>query len=150
MNAGNWPESLRPEALLAITHSRHMAEAAQEGVLSDIWNLGESLRAAGWSQELEKSWLQRLDPEQDACIEGGNIVTVCGTEDTVTPISSAEEQMDGWNVPPENRFSYPRGHFSIPLGLLNDAEPIMRFAAVIKAIELKKQRAQGHRGPDCK
>lgn len=153
MNAGNWPEPLRPEALLAITHSRHMAEAAQEGVLSDIWNLGESLRAAGWSQELEKSWLQRLDPPQAACIEGKNIVTVCGTEDTVTPIPSAVQQMDGWNVPPENRFSYPRGHFSTPLGLLNDPEPIMRFAAVIKAIELNKQRAGGYdkgADPGCK
>ena len=40
MNASDWPDRLKPDALLIITHSQHMAEAAQDGVLSDIWNLG--------------------------------------------------------------------------------------------------------------
>jgi hypothetical protein len=141
MSATSWPESLRPDALLAITHSQHMAEAAQDGALSDIWNLGVSLRAVGWTHELEKSWLQRLDPVQAACIEGEHIVTVCGTEDTVTPIHSALAQMDAWNVPQENRFTYKRGHFSIPLGMINNDEPLLRFAAVIKEIELQNHRS---------
>jgi len=138
MNATNWPEHLQPDALLAITHSQHMYEAALDGVLSDIWNLGDAMRTAGWHVDTEKSWLQRIDPQRPTCIRGENIVTVYGTEDTVTPITTALSQMDDWSVPQENRFCYKRGHFSIPLGMINDDTPLLRFAAVIKNIELQK------------
>lgn len=83
MNGRNWPHQLQADALLVVTHSQHMAETALDGALSDIWNLGDSLRAKGWNQELEKSWLQQLDPVQPACVKGEHIVSVCGTEDTV-------------------------------------------------------------------
>jgi len=139
MSAANWPEHLQPDALLAITHSQYLAEAALEGVFSDIWNLGDAMRAAGWHQDTEKTWLQRIDPQRPACIQGENIVTVCGTEDTVTPIKTALAQMDAWGVPPENRFSYKRGHFSVPLGMINDKAPLLRFAAVIKKIGQQSQ-----------
>jgi len=135
MSATSWPEYLQPDALLIITHSQHMSEAALDGVLSDIWNLGGAMRAAGWHQDTEETWLQRIDPVRPSCIKGENIVTVYGSEDTVTPIKTALTQMDAWNVPEENRFRYKRGHFSIPLGMINDDEPLLRFAAVIREIE---------------
>jgi hypothetical protein len=137
MNAVNWPEKLQPDALLVITHSQHMSEAALDGVLSDIWNLGDAMRAAHWHQDTEKRWLQMIDPQRPACINGENIVTVYGTEDTVTPIATALIQMDAWNVPQENRFSYKRGHFTIPLGLINDDAPIQRFAEIIRKIGIQ-------------
>ncbi len=139
MTATNWPVRLQPDALLVITHSQHMYEAALDGALSDIWNLGDAMRAAGWHQDTEKSWLQRIDPPKPACVEGRNIVTVYGTRDTVTPIESALAQMDAWQVPPENRFSYKRGHFSIPLGMINDDTPLRRFATVLRHIEPRTQ-----------
>jgi len=142
MSATSWPEHLQPDALLAITHSQHMSEAALDGVLSDIWNLGGAMRAAGWHQDTEKTWLQRIDPERPACIKGENIVTVYGSEDTVTPIKTALTQMDAWNVPEENRFCYKRGHFSIPLGMINDDEPLLRFAAVIRKIERQESQPE--------
>ena len=138
MSATGWPERLQADALLVVTHSQHMAETALDGALSDIWNLGDSLRASGWSQDLENTWLQRLDPVRPACVNGDHIVSVCGTEDTVTPIKTALTQMNAWNVPPENRFVYRRGHFSIPLGMINNDEPLLRFAAVIKKIGLQE------------
>ena len=141
MNAVDWPVHLQPDALLAITHSQHMYEAALEGVLSDIWNLGDAMRAAGWHQDTEKEWLERIDPARAACVEGKNIISVNGTEDNVTPIKTALTQMDAWNVPAENRFSYKRGHFSIPLGMINDNEPLLRFAAVIREIERRKSQS---------
>ena len=141
MAATNWPEHLRADALLVITHSQHMSEAALDGVLSDIWNLGDAMREAGWHQDTEKSWLQRIDPEQPSSVPGEHIVTVYGTEDTVTPIKSALIQMDAWNVPQENRFSYSRGHFTIPLGMINDDAPLQRFATIIKEIGQQKIQA---------
>ena len=138
MSASHWPENLQPDALLVITHSQHMSEAALDGVLSDIWNLGDAMRAAHWHQDTEKHWLRMIDPERAACISGEHIVTIYGTEDTVTPIKTALTQMDAWNVPPENRFSYKRGHFTIPLGLLNDDAPLKRFAEIIRQIEVQQ------------
>ena len=148
MSASDWDERLRPDALLIITHSQHIAEAALEGVLSDIWNLGDSLRAAGWSQELEKTWLRRVDPARAACMDGKKIVTVCGSEDTVTPIQSTIEQMDRWNVPAENRFIYKRGHFTVPLGILNNNQAILRFADIINGICVTSSNREKGKTPD--
>ncbi|MGH1352594.1 MAG: hypothetical protein ACRBBN_17580 [Methyloligellaceae bacterium] len=134
MNASNWPSDLQPDALFIVTHSRHMAEAALDGVLSDIWNLGESLRSVGWTQELEKSWLEKIDPPKTPCMSGESIVTVYGEKDTVTPIASAIAQMNDWEVPEKNRFRYRRGHFSIPLGMIYDDTPIKRIAQVLKGL----------------
>ena len=139
MSGRSWPRQLQADALLVITHSQHMAETALDGALSDIWNLGDSLRAMGWNQDLEKTWLQKLDPVQPACVKGEHIVSVCGTEDNVTPIKTALTQMDAWDVPQENRFVYKRGHFSTPLGMINNDEPLRRFAAVIKKIDQRQQ-----------
>lgn len=135
MNATQWPNYLKPDAMLIITHSQHMYEAALDGVLSDIWNLGDAMRNAGWHQDTEKYWLKMIDPVQTCCVKGENIVTVYGSVDTVTPIRSALSQMDAWSVPDENRFQYQRGHFSIPLGMIHNDEPLLRFATVIKNLE---------------
>ncbi len=133
MNASDWPQHLKPDALFAITHSQNISEAATKGALSDIWNLGESMRAAGWHSETEVEWLKRLDPPKSPCMEGAQIVSVYGRKDSVTPVKSAIEQMNSWNVPAQNRFLYNRGHFSTPLGLLFDNEPIERFAEILLA-----------------
>lgn len=140
MSAVDWPASMQPDALFIVTHSRHIAEAALDGVLSDIWDLGESLKAVGWTQELEKYWLTKIDPARPPCMAGENIVTVCGDKDSVTPIASALEQMQEWGVPPENQFRYQRGHFSIPLGLIFDDSPIKRMATILK--QLKNESAE--------
>ncbi len=131
MNARHWPKKLQPDALLAITHSQHIA-AALDGALADIWNLGKAMREAGWNQELERQWVKLLDPEQSTCMSGENIISVCGSEDIVTPIVTANKQLDAWAVPANNRFVYRRGHFTVPLGMIYDNEPLQRFAQVLK------------------
>lgn len=134
IRAARWPERLQPQALLAITHSKYVYEAALEGSLSDIWNLGSALRNRGWNQDLEKTWLQRMDPVGLPCMSGNCIVSVTGERDTVTPGTFIGEQMDEWGVPQENRFSYQRGHFTVPLGMICDEEPIKAFANIIKGL----------------
>ena len=134
VRAAGWPARLQPQALLAITHSKFVYEAALEGGLSDIWNLGSALRAKGWHQETEKTWLQRMDPQGRPCMPGDCIVSVIGEHDRVTPTTHIPEQLDEWGVPPGNRFCYPRGHFTIPLGMVHDDDPIRAFAGVLKAL----------------
>jgi len=131
VRAAGWPENLKPDALFIAAHCAHIAETALEGSLSDIWNLGETMKAKGWSRDLELIWLERLDPKATPCISGKNIISVTGSSDTVTPEASALRQMDDWQVPAENRFSYHRGHFTIPLGLINNSEPLVKLAAVL-------------------
>lgn len=132
VKACHWPEHLQPRALFIAAHCAHIAETALEGSLSDIWNMGDMMKARGWHRTLEQTWLDRLDPEGKPCVPGQNIVSVTGLRDTVTPAPSAHRQMDQWNVPSENRFTYNRGHFTIPLGMINNTAPLEKFARILQ------------------
>ncbi len=136
--ARDWPEYLQPQALFIAAHCGHAAETALEGTLSDIWNLGDAMKAKGWHRELERAWLDRLDPRAKPCVPGHNIVSVTGVCDNVTPAPSADKQMDNWQVPPENRFIYQRGHFTIPLGIINNAAPLEKLAEILQSETAKK------------
>ena len=132
IRACHWPDHLKPQALFIAAHCAHVSETALEGSLSDIWNIGNSMKEKGWHRDLEKAWLERLDPDGIACVAGQNIVSVTGTRDTVTPAPSAHRQMDDWAVPTENRFIYNRGHFTIPLGIINDKAPLEKLAEILQ------------------
>ena len=82
------------------------------------------MKEKGWTKALEKIWLERIDPLAKPCVDGANIVSVTGQRDTVTPAQSAAKQMDFWDVPKQNRFTYNKGHFSVPLGIINDIAPL--------------------------
>ncbi len=131
VQAKNWPEHLRPQALFVTAHCQHISETALDSSLSDIWNIGNVMRDKGWTRGLEKSWLEKLDPLQKPCMGGDKVVSVTGRHDTVTPMKTANEHMDFWQVPPENRFAYRRGHFSIPLGLIHDVAPLKKLADIL-------------------
>jgi hypothetical protein len=131
MRAGAWPQRLRPDALFVLIHCQHIAEAALDGALSDIWNLSGALREVGWTRDLARHWLQRLDPTGPPCMPAARVISVTGSHDTVTAEASAMRQLDMWQVPAENRFSYRRGHFSIPLGMLRDTAPLRRLRQVL-------------------
>ena len=132
MRAGNWPQSLRPDALFAVIHTQHIAQTALDSALSDIWNLSAALRGVGWGRELAEQWLLRLDPLAPPSMPPEAIVSVTGSRDSVTLESSANRQLDFWQVPAGNRFSYRRGHFSTPLGMLRDIEPLQRLRQVLR------------------
>jgi pimeloyl-ACP methyl ester carboxylesterase len=133
MRASNWPGHLQPDALLAIIHTSHIGQTSLNSALSDIWNLSGALRDAGWSKDLSEQWLRRLDPLELPCMPPENIVSVTGSADNVTFESEANVQLDHWQVPEQNRFSYVRGHFTVPLGMLRDTEPLLRFREVLRA-----------------
>ncbi len=132
VRANDWPERLRPDALLAVTHSQHTYEAALDGSLSDIWNLGGAMRERGWHRDTEQEWLEKLDPLAAPCMAGDRIVSVIGERDTVTPDRLVDSQLDLWNVPDRNRFRYDRGHFTVPLGLIHDNTALLAFADILK------------------
>lgn len=131
MRANDWPQHLQPDAVFAVIHCSHIAEAVLDGALSDIWNFSGALRDAGWSKELARQWLQRLDPMRTPCVSPERVVSVTGSHDVVTRQAWADKQMDFWQVPQHNRFSYRRGHFSVPLGMIRDTQPLLRLREVL-------------------
>lgn len=129
--ARDWPEELRPEALLLITHCGRVADAVVGGALTGIWGGPELADAAGWSEPEIRRHLALLDPVRPLLVRPDRIVSVLGRRDIVTPYAGGLELVEGWCVPAENTFLLDRGHFSVPLTLLGDHAPVRRFATLL-------------------
>ncbi len=131
MKACEWPARLRPDALFAVIHCAHIAQAVLDGTLSDIWNFSGALREVGWSKESARNWLVMLDPMRQPCMPADRVVSVTGSHDTVTRPEWADTQLDYWQVPAVNRFRYRRGHFTVPIGMVRDTQPLQRLRTVL-------------------
>jgi hypothetical protein len=53
---------------------------------------------------------------------------VLGRADTVTPCKRGASLAEHWNLPGRNLFLYNRGHFTVPIGMFRDQEPVERLA----------------------
>ena len=129
-----WPERLRPDAMLLITHTGRIADAAVHGSMAQAWGIAENTMARGWNSELIGRYMPLLDPVGDPVIPPENIVTVLGSRDDVTPFASARLMIEEWRVPQKNRFIWRRGHFSVPVAMLRNRAPLQRFKAVLEGL----------------
>jgi pimeloyl-ACP methyl ester carboxylesterase len=129
--AKDWPEALRPDALLLITHCEQLSQVAMEGDLTRMWGGREAFEAKGWSADRITHYLRLLDPGAELAVRPEKIVTVLGKRDGVTPFASGAGLVDKWGVPEENRFIWDRGHFSVPATLLHDQAPLRRFREIL-------------------
>lgn len=130
--AREWPQRLRPDGLFLITHCGRMAEAAQHGEIARIVGGIEEAERKGWTVEAVDRYAALLDPRPEPAVAPERIVTVLGRRDIVTPFSSALPLIDGWRVPDKNRFVWDRGHFSIPMTLIRNQTPVVRFREVMR------------------
>ena len=125
--ARDWPESLRPEALLLITHCGRVGDAVIGGALAGIWGGHEIAVAKGWTEDAIRSYLALLDPARRLTVRPERIVSVLGRRDVVTPYPGGLELVERWCVPADNTFLLDRGHFSVPMTLLGNPAPVRRF-----------------------
>lgn len=132
--AHDWPESLRPDAALLITHCGKHEDAVLRGSLARVWGLRDAALAKGWTPETLHEHLPLLDPVREPVMGPENVVTVLGRRDSVTPFESGLELVDRWKVPTENRFIWDRGHFTVPLTLMRDRRPLERFKAILEGL----------------
>ena len=132
--ARDWPEHLRPQALLLVTHCARFAATAFEGDLSTMFGRVEQLRAIGWTPELCDDYLGLLDPKRGPVVPGDRIVSVLGRHDRITPFAGGLPLHAAWGLPPENAFVWNRGHFTVPMTMLRDAAPLDRFAGILEQL----------------
>ncbi|MDP7151786.1 MAG: hypothetical protein QGI08_11800 [Paracoccaceae bacterium] len=140
IRARSWPEELRPDALFLMTHCEHVGDVATDSDLSDIWGLHKPLAKLGWNRDMQKDWLCKLDPPGLPVMPAERIVSILGRQDRVTHFASGQRLQDKWNLPEENRFIWPCGHFTVPLRLARDARPLDRLKAIFDGIPPKDRR----------
>ena len=132
--AHEWPQRLRPDALLLLMPCGRLEDAAIEGSFARVWGTAEASGALGWSPVLRRKWLSIIDPVNSPTVASENIVAVLGTKDRVTPYASGEQLVGELRIPEPNVFRWPLGHFSIPLNMVRNPAPLERFRALVERI----------------
>lgn len=130
-----WPEHLRPDALLLITHAGRIEDAVVHGSLARVWDIAKRTEAKGWTPEKIERYASLLDTIELPIMPPEKIVSLLGSHDDVTPFKSGIALLDRWAVPKENRFVWRCGHFSVPLALLRDHTPLQRFSDILKDMQ---------------
>ena len=134
VNARDWPKRLRPDAVFLITPCARHEDAAVKGDMAKAWNAGEQMARTGWTPELSARIMDVIDPHGAPALDPSRVVVILGGRDRVTPYHSGLKLVEDWGVPPENVFTWPLGHFSIPLRMMRDGRPLERFKSVLGAI----------------
>jgi hypothetical protein len=129
-----WPKRLHPDALFLITHCGRIQDAVRDGSLARIWGIEQATAKQGWTPDLVNRFQPLLDTSGKPVVDPKHIVTVLGAYDDVTPFASGKALIERWQVPDENAFIWPRGHFSVPIGMMRDHAPVTRFHQVLTAL----------------
>lgn len=131
IHSAHWPEEWRPDVLGLITFCDQVHQLALRSALAMRTGLKDKLTTKGWTPERAGKWLHFTDAIDKPVVSPDRIVAVLGTEDEITPFEIAEAQMDRWNVPSENRFVSRRGHFSTPIALARESDPLDRIRRLL-------------------
>lgn len=135
IRANKLTRRLQPDALFLLTHCAHVWEVALDGALADVWGLHGPLHDLGWNRDVMEHWLSKLDPPGAPCMPAENIVSVIGRADKVTPYKSGRRLQQLWQLPEENTFKWPAGHFSVPIRMVRHRQPIERFKQIIDRLQ---------------
>jgi len=131
-HARHWPADCRPELLFLVTTSARVAALGFESALAKKIGLAAALETAGWTPRKIDAFASLSDPGVRAPLPARDILMMLGNVDRVTPAVRGAQLAELWRLPSENLFSYRRGHFSVPLGLLRDAAPLDRLVERLK------------------
>ncbi|QEX16200.1 hypothetical protein FRZ44_14920 [Hypericibacter terrae] len=123
-----WSERHRPDVLFLVTTSDSVSALAVESSISRQVGLPQALHEAGWSEANLNAFAGLTDPGLIAPLPPSNIIMVLGRADTVTPCKRGASLAEHWNLPGRNLFLYNRGHFTVPIGMFRDQEPVERLA----------------------
>lgn len=122
-----WPERHRPDVLFLITTSDSVAALAVESSISHGVGLPQALHHGGWGDANLGAFAAFTDPGLVAPLPPSNIIMALGRADDVTPCRRGASLAEHWNLPGRNLFLYDRGHFTVPIGMFRDREPLERL-----------------------
>ncbi|MAG96571.1 MAG: alpha/beta hydrolase family protein [Alphaproteobacteria bacterium] len=127
----DWPAALRPDGLIMITQCERPIEGLLGGSIAKMFRSEETNRTAGWNDALMQRYLGILEPKRGPVMPAERIVSILGQYDTATPFLSGRALLSRWQVPEENTFIWPCGHFTVPIRLSRDPAPLRRFAGLM-------------------
>jgi pimeloyl-ACP methyl ester carboxylesterase len=129
--ATHWPEEMRPDAALLVATSGDLLEVVERGSLAAAIGLPGQLAAAGWTSAELTRWLSLAAPVGEPALPVERIVMVLGSADTVTPFAGGHALAERWGLPPQNRFTSVRGHFSAAAAAVTDDAPLRRLLQIL-------------------
>lgn len=129
--ASAWPETLRPDALLLLTHTGDLSDVVMHGALANLWMSAADVEAKGWTEDLARGYLGLLQPGVRLSVPANRIVSVLGRRDEVLPYDGGRHLVEQWCVPEQNVFVWERGHFSVPMTLIRRDAPLKRFREIM-------------------
>ncbi len=133
VHAARWPAACRPDALFLGVTVDQVHRLAFESLLAHQTGLAETLKASGIDIDDAQQWRGFTDPGGPPVMPGENIIAILGRRDRITPFAYGQAQMQRWAVPPENLFVRNGGHFSTPIGMLNDGKALHRLVDLLAA-----------------
>lgn len=125
--AGRWPRETRPDALWLVTTSDDIGGLAFNSSLACAAGLPDALSRAGWTRQSIAALSPLAEIDESPVMAPEDIVVVLGRRDNVTPYARGAALVARWGVPQSNLFQRELGHFSVPLGLLGDRQPLTRL-----------------------
>jgi hypothetical protein len=128
----DWPQALRPDGLLLVSHSGRIEEVTFSGSLIRALGLTRWLTAAGWTRETLMRWEGLLNPSGQPGLPSGRIVSVLGIADRLLPFETGQEVARAWSLPPANVFELNVGHLAMPVALMRDSRPMLRLKAIMQ------------------
>ena len=130
----HWSRHLIPDALLLIMHCSKIEDALIHGSIAKLFAALEAKHERGWSVATVAAYLGALDPPSQPGINADNIVSILGRHDAATPFVGGLELIDRWQLPPQNRFIWPQGHFSLPIALTRNDAPLRHFQQIVEKL----------------
>jgi hypothetical protein len=122
---------MQPDFLFLVATGGSMRQVAVDSELAKVFGLDDALRAAGWTDAALDRLRPLTDPLGPPVMAPEHIVMVLGSEDSVTHFDEGRDLATRWRVPAENLFVRKQGHFSVPVGVLNDDAPLRRLGALM-------------------
>lgn len=127
-----WPLEARPDAVMLISHSGRVEEAAFRGELAVGLGVDRAMQEAGWSREALARLSAAIDPVEVPAVAPTGIVSVLGETDRWVPYGDGLALARRWKLPEANVFRYPLGHLGMPVQLARDAAPFERLRQVLR------------------
>ena len=128
----NWPDAARPDALFLLAIGDDLTENTMESRLAERLGIAATAVRAGWSADRLALWQPLMTPPPGPpAVDPSRMIAVLGRRDDVVPYRRGLARVKAWGVPDSNLFRRAGGHFTTPLSVVVDQQPVQQFADLL-------------------